>query len=61
MKEELRTQIRMPLELGTWLKEIAIKNSRSMNGQMVALMKERMESMRKMEKIPSGSIQNEVQ
>lgn len=40
MQEMTRTQIRIPKQLAEWLKAEAASQSRSMNGQLVALLKE---------------------
>ncbi|MBD3643536.1 Arc family DNA-binding protein [Alcanivorax sp.] len=40
MKPVLRTQTRIPADLAEWLKDKAKSESRSMNGQLVALIRE---------------------
>ncbi|QBF27151.1 Arc family DNA-binding protein [Pseudomonas tructae] len=40
MNEQLRTQVRIPRELMEWLKEMAKDQSRSMNGQLVEVLKQ---------------------
>lgn len=40
MSEQQRTQVRIPRELMEWLKETAKDQSRSMNGQLVELLKQ---------------------
>jgi len=39
MVEQSRTQIRLPVELMEWLKAQAREQSRSMNGQLVEILK----------------------
>lgn len=40
MQQPLRTQTRIPAELADWLKEKAKQENRSMNGQIVQLIRE---------------------
>lgn len=40
MNEQQRTQVRIPRELMDWLKETAKDQSRSMNGQLVEVLKQ---------------------
>ena len=37
-----KLQLRMPQDIRKWLEEDALKNDRSMNGQVVAVLRERM-------------------
>ncbi len=39
---EAKIQLRLPEKVRNWLSEVAKQNDRSMNGQMVAILKERM-------------------
>lgn len=36
-----RTQVRLPCDLMEWLKECAEKHDRSMNGELVAILRDR--------------------
>lgn len=42
MPTESRFQLRLPREIRQWLEEDACRNDRSVNGQIVALLRERM-------------------
>lgn len=41
---ETRTQIRIPKSVHTWLAERAKRNDRSMNAELVRILRERMEA-----------------
>ncbi|NHZ88629.1 Arc family DNA-binding protein [Massilia sp. CCM 8733] len=38
----IKFQLRLPADLKTWLEEDACRNDRSMNGQVIAVLRERM-------------------
>ncbi|MDB5822165.1 MAG: Arc-like binding domain [Herminiimonas sp.] len=40
--EQIGVMIRLPLDIRNWLAEYAKQQSRSMNGQVVAILKEKM-------------------
>lgn len=42
MKNEVKIQLRLPIEVRDWFAKFSANNSRSMNGQMIALMQEKM-------------------
>lgn len=42
MSQEVKLQLRLPIDVRNWLKGVAKSHDRSMNGQMVAILKERM-------------------
>jgi plasmid stability protein len=42
MNEEVKLQLRLPIDVRDWLKIDAKSHERSMNGQMVAILKEMM-------------------
>ena len=42
MKAVAKLQLRLPEDLKKWLEENALLNDRSMNGQVVAILKEKM-------------------
>ncbi|MBH3440543.1 Arc family DNA-binding protein [Pseudomonas luteola] len=39
MEDVMRTQVRLPKDLGDWLKTVAQEQSRSMNGQLIEYLK----------------------
>jgi hypothetical protein len=41
MEEFHRMTLKMPIELANWMKEIAKDSERSLNGQIVAVLKEK--------------------
>ncbi|MCA0973403.1 Arc family DNA-binding protein [Halomonas denitrificans] len=43
MKDQYRTQVRMPPQIADWLKERAKDEGRSLNSQMVQMFKEAMQ------------------
>lgn len=45
MRALIKLQIRLPQDIKKWLEEDALKNDRSMNGQVVAVLRERMGEM----------------
>lgn len=44
MSEEVKLQLRLPLDVRDWLRGESKSHDRSMNGQMVAILKEKMKS-----------------
>ena len=42
MHVDAKLQLRLPQDLKKWLEEDAVRNDRSMNGQVVAVLRERM-------------------
>lgn len=44
MKNEAKIQLRLPAEVRDWFKEFSDRHSRSMNGQMIELIKEKREA-----------------
>ncbi|MBV6447071.1 Arc family DNA-binding protein [Nitrosomonas sp.] len=42
MKDHLKVQLRLPLDVHQWLVKFAAENDRSMNSQMITILKERM-------------------
>ena len=42
MKTEAKVQLRLPADVHQWLVKFAADNDRSMNGQMVAILREKM-------------------
>ena len=56
MKDEIRSQFRIPGEVGAWLKELAESNFRSMNGQLVAVLKEKMDATKEKTLIDAGKL-----
>lgn len=47
MEETVGLTLRMPVALRDWLKRLALKNSRSMNNQIVSILRELEESSKK--------------
>ncbi|WP_176331143.1 Arc family DNA-binding protein [Burkholderia vietnamiensis] len=54
MRNEAKIQLRLPAEVRDWFKEFADRNSRSMNGQMIELIKERREAEAEKGKAPNA-------
>ncbi|MBU9316532.1 Arc family DNA-binding protein [Burkholderia multivorans] len=54
MRNEAKIQLRLPAEVRDWLKEFADRNSRSMNGQMIELIKEKREAEAEKGKAPNA-------
>jgi hypothetical protein len=46
MQTEPKVCFRLPAEIKEWLEQDAARNDRSMNGQVVALLRERMQGQR---------------
>jgi hypothetical protein len=44
MKDEAKIQLRLPTEIRDWFKHYADQHNRSMNGQMIELIKEKREA-----------------
>ncbi|MDD1789107.1 Arc family DNA-binding protein [Burkholderia gladioli] len=44
MNDEAKIQLRLPADIRDWFKEFAERHSRSMNGQMIELIKEKREA-----------------
>jgi predicted HicB family RNase H-like nuclease len=42
MREDAKLQLRLPEDVKRWLKEDALRSDRTMNGQVVAVLRERM-------------------
>lgn len=42
MKDHIKVQLRLPLDVHQWLVKFAAENDRSMNSQMITILKERM-------------------
>jgi hypothetical protein len=42
MEQQTKTEVRMPCDAHAWLRAYAQENNRSMNGQIVALLREAM-------------------
>lgn len=49
MKQEAKVQLRLPADVHQWLVKFAAENDRSMNGQVVSILREKMR-----EQIESG-------
>lgn len=47
---EAKIQLRLPGQVKDWLSDVAKQNDRSMNGQMVAILKEQMDKKVRQEK-----------
>lgn len=52
MKDEVKLQFRLPTDIRDWFREYADQRSRSMNGQMIELLKEMKAA--EMEKAPNA-------
>lgn len=44
MKDEAKIQLRLPMDVRDWFKQFADQHNRSMNGQMIELIKEKRET-----------------
>jgi hypothetical protein len=47
MEKEAKIQLRLPLQLRDWFRVFAAKHDRSMNGQIVAMLREQKEAEEK--------------
>lgn len=52
MEQEVKMQLRLPLGMRDWLRVFATKHNRSMNGQVLAMLKE---AKTREEKVKEGS------
>lgn len=43
MKNEVKIQLRLPLDVRDWFAQYSARNDRSMNGQMIVLLREKMQ------------------
>ncbi|MDP9651692.1 Arc family DNA-binding protein [Paraburkholderia caledonica] len=54
MKDEAKIQLRLPADIRDWFKQYSDQRNRSMNGQMIELIKEKREAEK--EKAPNANL-----